>query len=67
MPEQLTDDEFLALFRRPPSVGRQMSSVDSVEYLTLVTYLVEPPVPPTTNSLSRSSVSQIIESEKFGG
>jgi hypothetical protein len=35
MPEQLTDDEFLALFRRPPSVGRWISSVDSVEYLTL--------------------------------
>ena len=43
MPEQLTDDEFLALFRRPASVGRWMSSVDSVEYLTLVTYLVDRP------------------------
>jgi hypothetical protein len=43
MPEQLTDDEFLALFRRPPSVGPSMSSVDSVEYLTLVTYLVNRP------------------------
>ena len=43
MPEQLTDDEFLALFRRPPSVVRWMSSVDSVEYLTLVTYLVDRP------------------------
>ena len=41
MPEQLTVDEFLALFGRRPEVGRWIGSADSQEYLTLVTYLVE--------------------------
>jgi hypothetical protein len=41
MPEQLTVDEFLALFSRTPAGSRWMSSVDAAEYLALVTYLVE--------------------------
>ena len=41
MPEQLTVDEFLALFGRVPEVGRWIGSADSQEFLTLVTYLVE--------------------------
>ena len=41
MPEQLTVDEFFALFGRTPEVGRWIGSADSQEYLTLVTYLVE--------------------------
>lgn len=41
MPEQLTVDEFLALFHRRPEVGRWIGSADSEEYLTLVTYLLE--------------------------
>jgi len=40
MPEKLTVDEFLALFSRAPGVDRWMSSADSEEYLTLITYLV---------------------------
>lgn len=40
MPEKLTVDEFLALFRRPPGVDRWVSSADSQEYLNLITYLV---------------------------
>jgi len=39
--ERLTVDEFLALFGRTPDVGRWVPSVDSQEYLTLVTYLAE--------------------------
>lgn len=41
MSERLTVDEFLALFGRTPDFGRWIHSVDSQEYLTLVTYLVE--------------------------
>ena len=41
MSERLTLDEFLSLFRRTPELGRWVSSADSQEYLTLVTYLVE--------------------------
>jgi hypothetical protein len=40
MPEKLTVDEFLALFSRAPGVDRWVSSADSEEYLTLITYLV---------------------------
>ena len=40
MPRKLTADEFLALFSRAPGVNRWMSSADSAEYLTLITYLV---------------------------
>ena len=39
MPQKLTVDEFLALFRRAPGVDRWMSSADAEEYLTLITYL----------------------------
>lgn len=41
MSERLTVDEFLAIFSRPPSVGRWVAAADSEEYLTLVTFLVE--------------------------
>ena len=41
MYERLTVDEFLALFGRTADFGRCVASVDSQEYLTLVTYLVE--------------------------
>ena len=40
MPEKLTVDEFLALFSRARGVDRWVSSADSAEYLTLITYLV---------------------------
>ena len=43
MPEKLTMDEFLSLFNRTGVANRSISSADSAEYLTLVTYLVERP------------------------
>jgi len=41
MPEQLTMDQFLALFGRTAAVTGRTSYADSVEYLALVTYLVD--------------------------
>ena len=43
MPEQLTIEEFLALFRRTPDLSNWVASADSEEYLTLITFLVERP------------------------
>jgi hypothetical protein len=41
MCDRLTIDELLAIFDRPPDVGKWVGSADSQEYLALVTYLVE--------------------------
>jgi hypothetical protein len=41
--EKLTVNEFMALFGRTVDESRSVSSADSEEYLTLVTYLVARP------------------------
>jgi len=43
MPEQLTIEEFLALFRRTPDTSNWVASADSEEYLKLIAFLVERP------------------------
>ena len=40
MAEKLSLNEVFALFGRSPEQARRVGSVDSEEYLTLVTYLV---------------------------
>ena len=41
MYERLTVDEFLALFGRTADFAKCVACVDSQEYLSLITYLVE--------------------------
>ncbi len=42
MCERLSVDELLAMFERPPDVGRWVGSADSQEYLALATYFSSP-------------------------